>query len=239
MKNRPPLGRLVTESAVIILSILAAFALDAWWDERKERVEEREVLAALHTEFTAARERIERYRGLQLRVMHSTESILGAIRGGLNRGERNVTVADSTLGMTLIPPTVSVSLGTLNGLTSGGRLDIIEDIELRTALGSWGAEFEELAEEEQFLRDYVLDDMDDALRGRLDMGPILEIVDRLTVDDALPNAGEAVPLTALPIDADLLGIYNSRHNWLRHALDEYPPVLDEVDRILALIEASQ
>lgn len=238
MSGRIPLGRLVTESAVIILSILAAFALDAWWDERKERVEEREVLVALHAEFTAARSRIERYRGLQERVMNSTESVLEAVRDGLNRGAATVTLADSTLGLTFIPPTLSVSLGTLNGLTSGGRLDIIENRDLRTALGSWGAELEELAEEEEFLRDYVLTEMDQALRGRLDMGPILEIVDRLT-SDAQPGTLESVPLTRLPIDADLLGIYNSRHNWLRHALDEYPPLLAEVDRILELIETSQ
>jgi hypothetical protein len=237
VSSRPPLGRLITESAVIILSILAAFALDAWWDERKERVEEREVLEALHAEFTAARERIERYQGLQERVMNSTESVLGAVRDGMNRGSETVTLADSTLGLTFIPPTLSVSLGTLNGLTSGGRLDIIEDRALRTALGSWGAELAELAEEEEFLRDYVLNDMDEAFRGRLDMGPILDITDRLTNGEGVSEGG-VVPLTRLPIDSDLLGIYNTRHNWLRHALAEYPPVIAEVDRILELIQAS-
>ena len=30
--------RLITEGAVIVLSILLAFAIDAWWDERQERI---------------------------------------------------------------------------------------------------------------------------------------------------------------------------------------------------------
>lgn len=40
-------GKLFREGVVIVASILLAFAIDAWWDERKERVEEREILAEI------------------------------------------------------------------------------------------------------------------------------------------------------------------------------------------------
>ncbi len=44
-------GRLVAESAAIVVSILLAFTIDAWWADRKDRVEEVRILEALKAEF--------------------------------------------------------------------------------------------------------------------------------------------------------------------------------------------
>ena len=41
----------MVEGLVIVLSILLAFAIDAWWDERQERIEEGEILHGLNQEF--------------------------------------------------------------------------------------------------------------------------------------------------------------------------------------------
>ena len=46
--------RLAAEALVIVASILAAFGLEASWDQREERQEEDRVLEALHTEFLEA-----------------------------------------------------------------------------------------------------------------------------------------------------------------------------------------
>ena len=43
--------RLLSEGAVIVLSILFALWADAWWENYKERREEQEVLTALQIEF--------------------------------------------------------------------------------------------------------------------------------------------------------------------------------------------
>ena len=42
--SRTPAGRVLTEAAVIVCSILSAFSIDAWWEERQE---DRRLLAAL------------------------------------------------------------------------------------------------------------------------------------------------------------------------------------------------
>ena len=44
-------GFLFTEGVLIVASILLAFTLDSWWDERKERREEAEILHGLNNEF--------------------------------------------------------------------------------------------------------------------------------------------------------------------------------------------
>ena len=46
-----PWKRLSVEAAAIVVSILLAFAIDAWWEERLERKEEAEQLVRLHAEF--------------------------------------------------------------------------------------------------------------------------------------------------------------------------------------------
>ena len=50
--------RLFAEGAAILISILLAFAIDAWWEERKEQREARQSLSALRDEFLAHREQL-------------------------------------------------------------------------------------------------------------------------------------------------------------------------------------
>ena len=47
--------RLLGEGGAIVASILLAFAIDAWWDEREIRIEEQQVLHSLHDEFLLIR----------------------------------------------------------------------------------------------------------------------------------------------------------------------------------------
>jgi hypothetical protein len=51
-KNRP-WSRLIAESLAIIASILVAFAIDAWWQDRQERKDERQYVSSLRQEFSA------------------------------------------------------------------------------------------------------------------------------------------------------------------------------------------
>ncbi len=52
-------GFLFTEMVLIVASILFAFALDSWWDERKDRVEGTEILRGLQEEFLQNRSKLE------------------------------------------------------------------------------------------------------------------------------------------------------------------------------------
>ena len=47
MGSNRPLARLLLESLAVVASILLAFAIDAWWDQRVERSQRREVMVAL------------------------------------------------------------------------------------------------------------------------------------------------------------------------------------------------
>ena len=56
MKTSIPWTRVFLEGAVIVASILLAFGIEAWWDGRQERAEERDALEALAADFVVATE---------------------------------------------------------------------------------------------------------------------------------------------------------------------------------------
>jgi hypothetical protein len=56
-----PWGRLTAEATAIVISILLAFSIDAWWDDRKDIAEERELLLGLEVEFVDLRARLDKW----------------------------------------------------------------------------------------------------------------------------------------------------------------------------------
>ena len=230
-------GRLALESIVIVGSILAAFALDTWWQGVSERREERETLQALHVEFSAARENILFYRSLQERILTSVTSISDSLNAAVIRGATSIMLADTALAWAYIPPTTTVSLGTLQGLIASGRLGIIRDRRLRSALGSWGVELAELAEEEIASRDLAFQDMDRVLRARMSTHGLWATAERLNSGE-LSEEGR-LARRPVPVDTEMLGVFHLRQNILSHAIDEFDPLIEEVDGILELIAASR
>lgn len=217
-------------------SILAAFPLDAWWDGRNERVEEREALVALRTEFGEARDRVERYRGYQGRILRAAASATDSVEASLLRGAAATVVPDTALGLLYIPPTTSLSLGTLNSLLASGRLGIIRDRALRTALASWGASLEELNEEEEDLRDLAYGEMDAQLRAVMNTNGIWQSGNDLfdgTLTEAELRASRAVPATT-----GVLGVLHLRRSILTHGIEEFDVLLSEIEEIVALIDRS-
>ena len=59
VKREIPWPRIFAEGAAIVVSILLAFAIQAWWEGANERDEEQRILSALCSEFTANLEQIE------------------------------------------------------------------------------------------------------------------------------------------------------------------------------------
>jgi hypothetical protein len=229
--------RLALESVVIIGSILAAFALDTWWEGVQERRDERLVLDALHAEFSTARDVLIEYRGLQARVLTSVSSSLDALHAAHASGRRFVAIPDTALALMFVPPTTQLSLGTLEGLVASSRLGIIQDRELRALLGGWGSNLAELTEEEEGSRDFVEDQVEAVFWNRMNTSSFRTLVDSLFPVSLSPERRAAT--SRVPVDEPMVGVFATRSSLLRHALEEFQPVVAEVDSILARIERSR
>ena len=224
--------RLALESFVIMASILAAFALDTWWDGRQERAEEQETLAALEVDFRSARANILTYRRYQERIREGLIVLTDALNDAWTRGERTASVPAGVLGIAFVSPTVSLSLGTLEGLISSGHLTVLQDPELRAALGAWGIGLAELAEEESGLRE-DLTEVDALLGPRINTTGLRDIGMRHL--DEPEWTGPKYPLLA---DTEHIALFERRRFAVGYALTEYDALLEEVDTILALIARS-
>jgi hypothetical protein len=227
---------LLLEALVIVASILAAFALDRWWDVREAEREQQRVLSGLRSEFRQAKAELEQYRDSQRRIQVSVSSILTALRAARARNARFASVPDTSLGWAYIPPTARPSLGTLAGLLASARLGVVRDPALRNALAGWDGVFDDLAEEEAECRVFVMDHLDPVLRARLDVSAFRNIILHY-LDGSL--AGDRIGgMTRLPADPEVVGVFATRLFYLHHGIDEYGPVLEHVDRILRLIDDS-
>ena len=73
-----PWKRLSIEAAAIVASILLAFAIDAWWEERALRIEEQQVLQGLREEFFSVHDVLSQHRSEHLKDLQKLEDFLVA-----------------------------------------------------------------------------------------------------------------------------------------------------------------
>ena len=136
-----PWKRLSVEAAAIVGSILLAFAIDAWWQERIDESREREILIALLGDFRGSIVSIEEGRAFHRDVQQNNERLLASIVSG--DGSLSDAEIDKTLGaLTWWDSQPRFSTGALNSLVFGGELSIIKDDALRQILADWPSEIQ-------------------------------------------------------------------------------------------------
>jgi len=77
-----PWKRTTVEAAAIVASILLAFAIDAWWEDRGLRIEEQQVLQGLREEFLSVRNVLSRHLTIHLNDLQTLEDFLIAAESG-------------------------------------------------------------------------------------------------------------------------------------------------------------
>lgn len=225
---RDRLRESLREGAVVVISILVAFGLDAWWDHRGDLREEDEIIAALEAEFTSNR----------ARLIDDIEEVRGytdAAQRLLDAAESDVTVAGDAdslgadLWRSLNWRTANVSTAALDAVVSSGRLDLIRDGELRTALAGWKAQVEDMAEEEMFEWREIIE------RYRPYLGRIVAIPS-LEGDSLRPVAPPAAAsLTRLLSDLEFQSHLSMRLDVSLVALRDKEKTLIELERVLNLL----
>ncbi len=145
-----PWKRLSVEAAAIVVSILMAFAIDAWWNDRQERAEEREVLESLYTEFEANRDEVASVISFHDREIQTIETLLKLTQDEiLELPTETVEVMVSSFAMAR---TFDAVRGSIDALYSAGKLGILRDRELREALTTFVNIFDDAVEDANYLR---------------------------------------------------------------------------------------
>ena len=142
MNPRSP-GTLAAEMVVIVVGILIALAVDAWWQQHQDRRAERETLAAVYAEF---QENDARYR----EAIRTHDEIVQAVVAVLaaSPDDCGEQVAES-LGLAVYRwQTFDAASGETDLLIASGRLALIQDADLRRRLASWNSLVSDLVEDE-------------------------------------------------------------------------------------------
>ena len=132
-----PASRYVAEGAAIVLSILLAFGIDAWWEAQTERQEESRILTALNDELLSNRDTLAARVAWHIDVQSATLALMA-----------EGTLAESTLpsdsldqligGASWWGTSTPFQMATMDALTLSGKLALIRDEELLRGITAWG-----------------------------------------------------------------------------------------------------
>ena len=185
-------------------SILLAFGIEAWWDERQERAEEQTLLTALHSELTDARRGFEE----QLDILEEDTRLASTTLQALSNGQVGEIPADSVnaLAMALGPSyAFQPPLAALNDLLEGGGIALIRSDTLRRAIARYEQMLALDAEGQELLVDLWLNHM---APYRYEHGVMLQEGVEQIVEQAMP--GTEFQFIAQRFDAEETAFVASR-----------------------------
>jgi hypothetical protein len=230
--------KLALEGLVVVMSILIAFVLDAWWDGRQLHGEMRQELGSVAREVAENRAAVEFEIGALQRIIGGSEAMVSSLEAA--PAGRPVAVPDTLAWFVAFwSPSLDLSFGALDALVASGRLAQIEDADLRLGLAGLkgkvlDAVADELLAQEVFERIYTL------LSDHVDFAGIYRIDKQYFAQPRSPNrqvptenATLLVPNT-LPVRNAIL----DRASWLGSALSELGPLLVQLDSLDALMQNS-
>ena len=148
-----PWNTIAVEAIAIVLSILLAFSIDAWWDGRKDRLEEREILAGLEVEFTDLRERLERWAKENRNGISFIEQFLSDSVSGMD-----LQAIESTFMYASIVNVLDQG-GAVDALLDSGRLEKIGDRDIRNRLLKWPDWLEDIHTNDLSARSYAMQEV--------------------------------------------------------------------------------
>jgi hypothetical protein len=133
----------VVEAAVIVVSILLAFWIDAAWDLRQDRNVAVEQLTAVHSELPEIAAIVERYLERCPRSVQAARDLISQM------GSQPISVAPDSLAMqvsTILQSTPPMLQGAaFEAMVSSGQLAAAASLELQRALREWASTLEERA----------------------------------------------------------------------------------------------
>ena len=225
--------RLAAEIAAIVLSILLAFAIDAWWEDRGDQKSEQWLLQRLKADFTEIQVALQLIENEHKETSAACLTLLGFAVGEPlpNSPEVDRMVALVFLTSRTFNPGSGATAAFLN--SEGAKL--VENQPLANLLLAWPGVVEELQEEDAYLQNGIANRWIPFLKSRVNLGPYLATYGE--VMSGLPSH-VTNPSSRQTLIADQAFVNNvlDRYKSQQIALRDLKPVLAAVERILVLLD---
>ena len=127
-----PWKRIIVEATAIVASILLAFAIDAWWQSRTERIVETQYLQALREDLHRSLKLLDEIEAQQRQQVGYLKSLLLTNGDTPYSDELRRWIDEGLFNVGTYKPQISA----LRDLESSGQAQIIENQEIRRVLAS-------------------------------------------------------------------------------------------------------
>ena len=151
-----PWRRILVEGAVIVVSILLAFAIDAWWTNHIEQQREREQLVSMRAEFQAGLLGLDEVLTSVQGHAENVESFIALLKAA---GDEPALIPGPLLGSAITWRTSDVSTSTLDALMASGDLNLLRNVELRANLAGLPAFLLDVTEDEIIAKNFAETEM--------------------------------------------------------------------------------
>jgi hypothetical protein len=222
-----PWKRLTAEAAAIVISILLAFWIDAWWDGRKDKLEEREILIGLEVEFVDLRDRLDQWAQFNRTGVKFIEQFLSDSVTDMNL--RSIESAFTYASLVNILD----QGGALDALLASGRLERISDRGIRVRLVKWPDWLEDIHTNDVSSRSYVMSEIVPYLAKHGFPQKVCPTPEWFFVC----SESEPVPHTYLKLseDPEFRSMLVMRRAWMLGAAHDHESARDEAEDMLVLL----
>ncbi len=224
--------RLAIEGPVIVISILLAFAIDAWWEERIEREAEVMLLERLRADFieiqSALRLVEDEHREARNACIFLMNVAVGEAVPATEEVDRMVAL------VFLASRTFNPGSGAMASFHSSEGARLVRNKSLADKLMAWSGLVEELQEEEANLQKGVAERWSPYIASRVSIAPFVGV--HGDIEKGIPaQLDKPVQREPLVVDKQFINHVLDRYKWQQLALRDIAPVNAAVVDILALI----
>ena len=144
--------RLTAEGGAIVVSILLAFSIEAWWEQRSQQAEARSYIEAMRTELIANREALIEELEILRGWMEESEIYLNTVVSP--DASPSYDEVREMVWKTGPARTTPLARAAFDDLISSGGFQVIDSAELRRALADYARSLDGDASEQEDVRDF-------------------------------------------------------------------------------------
>jgi hypothetical protein len=234
-KQEIPWKRLAAEASAIVISILLAFAIDAWWDDRGNREAEQLLLQRLRSDFLELQADI---RFVEQEHQDASSACITLLNIPYGEAVPESPEIDHMVAIVFLTArTFNPGSGAVDAFLGGAGARLVQNQRLADRILAWPGLVEELQEEEISLQKGVVERWIPFLASRVSLGPYLATYPDLIAEFLPEQAAAPVPRTPLIVDQEFVNQVLDRFKFQRIALRDIAPLREAVDEILALLDS--
>ena len=223
--------RIGVEAAAIVASILLAFAIDAWWDERVNQKQVKDQLRSLAIEFGEVELHLQQYEERLLNLRQAVSDLLSHI--GPETQVQDVDSLYSLMDLSFRASKMELPTASLQALLVSGELSAVSDDKLSALLANWPTQVSNLRNQSGLLEE----NREEIIRYLHDKVPTLSIAYKTNQMSHYPESGYIGDPEGIQRDMKVEGLFGNRGMLIEDTFELVTELQDHVVDTVNLIEA--